>query len=86
MTERDFKGIVHFQECDYLPVESQKTRQNKQFASYLEGLLRTYIYIYIGRVRGVRLRAKLVGVAIFSVGRTSRFTIRITRLGNPEDC
>ena len=24
MTERDFKGIVHFQECDYLPVESQK--------------------------------------------------------------
>ena len=44
------------------------------------------IYIYIGRVRGVRLRAKLVGVAIFSVGRTSRFTIRITRLGNPEDC
>jgi hypothetical protein len=32
MTERDFKGIVHFQECDYLPVESQKTRQNK-FAS-----------------------------------------------------
>ena len=46
MTERDFKGIVHFQECDYLPVESQKTRQNKQFASYLEGLLRTYMYMY----------------------------------------
>ena len=47
MTERDFKGIVHFQECDYLPVESQKTRQNKQFASYLEGLLRKYIYMYM---------------------------------------
>ena len=68
MTERDFKGIVHFQECDYLPVESQKTRQNKQFASYLEGLLRT-IYIHWEHIYGHVLRVIILGsgnVAVLS--------------------
>ena len=69
MTERDFKGIVHFQECDYLPVESQKTRQNK-FASQVPRCFKSTFQVWF---KQVYVRFKYVSSVRFKYVSSMRF-------------